>query len=51
MALHRFEEGVYSVFKLADLASTYKARLEQLGAAVEGRIHSTRLDCYQFFLI
>ena len=37
------EESVNPVFKLADLANTYKARLEQLGAAVEGRIHSTRL--------
>ena len=43
MKEYRLEEGVNPVFKLADLASTYKARLEQLGAAVEGRIHSTRL--------
>ena len=37
------EEGVNPVFKLADLASTYKALQDQLGAVVEGRIHSTRL--------
>lgn len=30
------EESVNPVFKLADLASIYKARLEQFGAAVEG---------------
>ena len=43
MEEYRLEEGVNPVFKLADPASTYKAHLEQLGAAVEGRIHSTRL--------
>ncbi|MGH0140059.1 UNVERIFIED_CONTAM: hypothetical protein FKN15_071279 [Acipenser sinensis] len=36
------EESVSPVFQLADLAHMYKARLEQLGAVVEGRIH-TRL--------
>ena len=29
--------------KLADLARLYKTRLEQLGAAVEGRVHTSRL--------
>ena len=37
------EGSVNPVFKLADLASTYTVSLEQLGAAVQGRIHSTRL--------
>jgi hypothetical protein len=31
------------VFKLADIAELYKARLEQLGMTVENRIHTTRL--------
>ena len=43
MEEYRLEESVNPVFKLVDLASTYKARPEQLVAAVEGRIHSTRL--------
>ena len=37
------EENVSAAFKLSDLVNTYKARLEQLGVVVEGRIHSTRL--------
>lgn len=36
MEEYRLEESVNPVFQLADLASTYKARLEQLGAAVKG---------------
>ena len=43
MEEYRQEESVNPVFELADLASTYKACLEELGAAVEGRVHSTRL--------
>ena len=31
------------VFKLTDLTQMYKNRLEQLGAVVDGRIHSSRL--------
>ena len=37
------EESVTPVFQLADLAHMYQARLEQLGATVDGRIHTTRL--------
>lgn len=40
---YRMEEDVAPVFKLAELAQMYKTRLQQLGAAVEGRIHTTRL--------
>lgn len=36
-------DGCAPVFKLADLADLYKTRLEQLGATVESRIHTTRL--------
>ena len=43
MEEYRKVESVNPVFKLADLTSTYKARLEQLGAAVKIRIHSPRL--------
>lgn len=39
----RKEEGVAPVFKLTDLAHMYKTRLEQLGAVIEGRIHTSRL--------
>ncbi len=39
----RMEEGVAPVFKLADLANLYKIRLEQLGVANEGRVHTSRL--------
>ncbi len=39
----RMEEGVAPVFKLADLAHLYKVRLEQLGVANEGRVHTSRL--------
>jgi hypothetical protein len=31
------------VFKLSDVANLYKTRLEQLGATVTNRIHTTRL--------
>ena len=37
------KEDVAPVFKLTDLACMYKTRLEQLGADVEGRIHTSRL--------
>ena len=37
------EEGVAPVFKLADIAHLYKVRLEQLGVAIEGRVHTSRL--------
>ena len=37
------EEGVAPVFKLADLAHLYKQRLKQLGVAIEGHVHSSRL--------
>ena len=43
MEENRREEGIVPTFKLSDLARMYKARLEQLGVSVEGRIHSTRL--------
>ena len=39
----RMEEGVAPVFKLADLAHLYKVHLEQLGVAIEGRVHTSRL--------
>lgn len=39
----RLDEGIAPVFKLSDLLSLYKARLEQLGTVTTGRIHSTRL--------
>lgn len=39
----RSESSIAPVFKLADLAEMYKARLEQLGAAIDGRIHTSRL--------
>ena len=38
----RDEESV-SVFKLTDMVSLYKKRLQQLGVTVGNRIHSTRL--------
>lgn len=37
------EEGIVPTFKLSDLARMYKTRLEQLGASVDGRIHTSRL--------
>ena len=37
------KEDIAPVFKLTDLTQMYKNRLEQLGAVVEGRIHSSRL--------
>jgi len=39
----RLDEAIAPVFKLSDLLSMYQARLEQLGTATTGRIHSTRL--------
>ena len=39
----QMEEGVAPIFKLADLAHLYKLRLEQLGVAIEGRVHTSRL--------
>lgn len=39
----RSESSIAPVFKLADLAEMYKARLEQLGAAIDGCIHTSRL--------
>ena len=38
---NRREEGIVPTFQLSDLVRMYKARLEQLGVSVEGRIHST----------
>ena len=35
------KKGIVPTFKLSDLVRMYKARLEQLGVSVEGRIHST----------
>jgi len=37
------KEDISPVFKLTDLTQMYKNRLDHLGAAVEGRIHSSRL--------
>ena len=37
------KEDIAPVFKLTDLTQMYKNRLEQLGAVVDGRIHSSRL--------
>ena len=42
MEVVRDEESV-SVFKLTDMVSLYKKRLQQLGVTVGNRIHSTRL--------
>ena len=39
----RREESIAPVFRLTDLANSYKTRLEQLGVVVEGRIHTSRL--------
>lgn len=39
----RLDDAIAPVFKLSDLLSMYKARLEQLGTITTGRIHSTRL--------
>ena len=37
------EQTVSPIFKLADLARWYKTRLEELGVAVEGRVHTSRV--------
>ena len=37
------KEDIAPVFKLTNLTQMYKNRFEQLGAVVEGRIHSSRL--------
>ena len=37
------DEDSVSVFKLTDMVSLYKKRLQQLGVTVGNRIHSTRL--------
>ncbi len=39
----RSDEESAPIFKLTDIAQLYKVRLEQLGLAVEKRIHTTRL--------
>ena len=39
----RNETDIAPVFKLTDLAQLYKARLEQLGVEVDGRVHTSRL--------
>ena len=51
MEENRREEGIVPTFKLSDLARMYKARLEQLGVSVEGRIHSTRLKARSLAVI
>jgi len=37
------DDGTAPVFKLADLAQLYTARMEQLGVKHDSRVHSTRL--------
>ena len=37
------EQNVSPIFKLADLPRLYKTRLEELGVAVEGHVHTSRL--------
>ena len=37
------EQGLAPVFKLADLASLYQSRLQQLGVTMDKKIHTTRL--------
>ena len=39
----RTDKSIALVFKLADLAQMYKTRLEQLGAEIDGRVHTSRL--------
>jgi len=39
----RLDNGVAPMFKISDLVILYKARLQQLGTTVTGRIHSTKL--------
>ena len=39
----RMDSDVAPVFKLMDLATLYKTRLEQLGTALTGHVHSTEL--------
>ena len=43
------DEANAPVFKLSDVANLYKTRLEQVGAMVTNRIHTTRLKD-NFFL-
>ncbi|XP_041462085.1 uncharacterized protein LOC121413358 [Lytechinus variegatus] len=43
MEERRADEDIAPVFKLSDLAHLYKTRLEQLGATINNRIHTTRL--------
>ena len=40
----RVDSSVAPVFKLLDMATLYKTRLEQLGTILTGRIHSTELN-------
>ncbi|KAK3878932.1 hypothetical protein Pcinc_016475 [Petrolisthes cinctipes] len=48
--IHADEDNA-PVFKLSDVANLYKMRLEQLGASVTNRIHTTRLkDRLRFVL-
>ena len=39
----RLTSDTVHVFKLADLASMYTSRMEQLGASITARVHTTRL--------
>ena len=39
-------EDTLTVFKLAELSALYQERLQQLGASIEGRTHSTRLKTH-----
>jgi hypothetical protein len=39
----RRERTVTPVFKLSDLADMYRTRLEQLGAVIGSRLHTSRL--------
>ena len=39
----RMDSDVAPLFKLIDLATLYKARMEQLGTVMPGRVHSTEL--------
>ncbi|KAG0693362.1 hypothetical protein GWK47_027539 [Chionoecetes opilio] len=48
--MHADEDNA-PVFKLLDVASLYKTRLEQLGATVTNRIHTTRLKDRLLFVL